>query len=74
MLNSRPSILFLSTGDATRSRMAGAFFRSFAGEKYDVVSAAAKSDALHLLASVAMREAGIDISSEVSASIAETLK
>ena len=26
MLNCRPSILFLSTGDATRSRMAGAFY------------------------------------------------
>jgi protein-tyrosine-phosphatase len=52
MLNKRPSILFLSTGDATRSRIAGAFFRSFAGEKYDVVSTAVKSDALHPLASV----------------------
>jgi arsenate reductase len=74
MLNKRPSILFLSTGDATRSRIARAFFRSFAGEKYDVVSTAVESDALHPLASVAMREAGINVSSEVSATIAETLK
>lgn len=55
-------------------RVVPCVYPGFAGEKYDVVSAAAKSDGLHLLVSVAMREAGIDISSEVSASIAETLK
>jgi protein-tyrosine-phosphatase len=74
MLKAKPSILFLSTGDSTRSRMAGAFFRKLAGERYDVVSTAVNSQASHQLAVVAMREAGIDISSELSTTIAETLK
>jgi protein-tyrosine-phosphatase len=74
MLNGKPSILFLSTGDATRSRMAGAFFRKLGGERYDVVSTAVNAEVSHPLASLAMREAGIDISSELSTTIAETLK
>jgi arsenate reductase (thioredoxin) len=74
MLNGKPSILFLSTGDATRSRMAGAFFRKLGGERYEVVSTAVNAEVSHPLASLAMREAGIDISSELSTTIAETLK
>jgi protein-tyrosine-phosphatase len=74
VLSGKPSVLFLSTGDATRSRMAGAFFRKLGGERYDVVSTAVNAEASHPLAVVAMREAGIDISSELSTTIVETLK
>lgn len=74
MLDQKPKILFLSTGDATRSRMAKAFFRRLEGERYDVVSTAVKAEALHPQASDAMREVGIDISCEASESIAEVLK
>jgi len=74
MLNGKPSILFLSTGDATRSRMAGAFFRKLVGEKFDVICTAVDAAVSHPLASVAMTEAGIDISSALSISIADTLK
>lgn len=74
MLSGKPSILFLSTGDATRSRMAGAFFRKLAGETFDVVCTAVDAAALHPFASVAMTEAGIDISTTFSVTIADTLK
>jgi protein-tyrosine-phosphatase len=74
MLNGKPSILFLSTGDATRSRMAGAFFRKLAGDKFDVVCTAINAAALHPFARVAMTEAGIDMSTTFSVTIAETLK
>jgi hypothetical protein len=46
-LNAKPKILFLSTGDATRSQMAEAFLRTFAGDTFDVASAAVNSNSLH---------------------------
>jgi protein-tyrosine-phosphatase len=74
MLNGKRSILFLSTGDATRSRMAGAFFRKLAGEGFEVVCTAVDATVSHPLASVAMTEAGIDITTAIPVSIADTLK
>lgn len=68
----KPKILFLSTGDATRSQIAGAFLRRMVGEAFDVVSTAVKFDALHPLTNDVMKEVGIDMSGEVSKSIKES--
>lgn len=54
--------------------MAGAFFRKLTGEKFDVMCTAVEAAALHPLAGVAMTEAGIDLSSVLSVTIADTLK
>jgi len=74
MLNRKPKILFLSTGDATRSQMAAAFLRRKAVQSFEVASAAVRSDASHPLTNDVMREAGIDMAGEISQSIAESLK
>jgi protein-tyrosine-phosphatase len=65
MLSGKRSILFLSTGDATRSRMAGAFFCKLAGEEFEVVCTAVDATVSHPLTSVAMTEAGIDITTAI---------
>jgi arsenate reductase len=74
MLNRKPKVLFLSTGDATRSKIAGAFLRRFAGESFDVKSAAVNSNASHPLTNDVMQEVGVDMSGAVSESVAESLK
>jgi len=73
-LNAKPKILFLSTGDATRSQMAEAFLRTFAGDTFDVASAAVNSNSLHPLANDVMKELGIDISGQAAQSVAELFK
>jgi len=74
MSNRKPRLLFLSTGDATRSCIAEAFIRSFAGEGIEVASTAVQADAVHPLAPDVMREEGVDISGGASKTIADSLK
>jgi len=74
VLKAKPKILFLSTGDATRSQMAEAFLRTFAGDTLDVASAAVNSNSLHPLANDVMKELGIDISGQAAQSVAELFK
>jgi arsenate reductase (thioredoxin) len=67
-------VLFLSTGDATRSLIAEGFLRCFTGEQFEVVSAGVDPGASNPLAGEVMKEAGIDISSQKPKSIAQSLK
>jgi arsenate reductase (thioredoxin) len=74
MTTHKPKVLFLSTGDATRSLIAEGFLRSLTGDRFDVVSAGVKPSTLNPLASEVMKEAGIDILGQKPKSIAQSLK
>jgi arsenate reductase len=74
MMNKKPKILFLSTGNSTRSQMAEGYLRTWAGDRLEVVSAGIEPGTLNPLAAEAMREAGIDISNQRSKNVSDSLK
>jgi len=59
----KPRVLFLCTGNSSRTQMAEAFLRDLTGDELEIVSAGAKAGRLDPDAVAAMREVGIDISS-----------
>jgi arsenate reductase len=62
-MNHKPKVLFFSTGNATRSRMAAAFLRRRLGrEVVEEASTAVKSPEASPLAREVMEEVGVDIS------------
>ncbi len=67
-------VLFLSTGNATRSMIAEGFLRSLTGDRFDVASAGVEPGALNPLAGEVMKEAGIDISGQKPKSVAQSVK
>jgi arsenate reductase (thioredoxin) len=69
----KPKTLFLCTGNSARSQMAEGYLRSVAGERFDVMSAGIAPKGLNPLAVAAMREIGIDISSQRSKDVTELL-
>ena len=69
----KPKVLFLCTGNSARSQMAEGFLRHFAGERFEAASAGIEPKSLNPLAVAAMREIGIDISSQRSKDIREFL-
>ncbi|WKZ37672.1 MAG: arsenate reductase ArsC [Anaerolineales bacterium] len=70
----KPKVLFLCTGNSARSQMAEGLLRAMAGEQFDVFSAGTEPKG-SILPEVqeAMREIGIDISSQWSKSVTEYL-
>jgi arsenate reductase (thioredoxin) len=75
-LNHKPKVLFFSTGNATRSRMAAAFLRRKLGNDFvEGASTAVKSPDASPLAQEVMQEIGVDISrceaKDVKASLRE---
>jgi arsenate reductase len=74
MTSQKPSVLFLSTGNATRSLIAEGFLRTLTGDRFDVASAGIEPSALNPLASEVMKEAGIDISIQKPKSLAQSVK
>ncbi len=74
MTRHKPKVLFLSTGNATRSLIAEGFLRSLTGDRFDVVSVGVERSASNPLASKVMKEAGIDISGQKTKSVAQSLK
>jgi arsenate reductase len=64
-------ILFLCTGNSCRSQMAEGFARVLFGDKYEVFSAGVESHGLNPNAVTAMKEIGIDISSQHSKTVDE---
>ena len=74
MARHKPKVLFLSTGNATRSLIAEGFLRNFTGDQFDVASSAAERGALNPLANEVMKEAGIDISAHEPKTIAQSVK
>lgn len=67
----KPKVLFLCTGNSARSQMAEGFLRSVAGERFDAMSAGIAPNGLNPLAVQAMREIGIDVSSQRSKDVTE---
>ena len=62
----RVRVLFLCTGNSTRSQIAEALLRQLAGDSVDVYSAGSHPKSVHPNAIRVMRERGIDISSNRS--------
>jgi len=67
----RPTILFLCTGNSCRSQMAEGFARRLASEEQTIYSAGTEPKEIHPLAIEVMREIGIDISGQRSKGLAE---
>jgi len=64
-------VLILCTGNSARSQMAEGLLRHLGGARYEVFSAGTKPVGVNPLAIEAMRETGIDISTQRSKSVAE---
>lgn len=62
----RPRVLFLCTHNSARSQMAEGFLRSMAGDRFEAASAGTESTRVHPLATKAMAEVGIDLSTHTS--------
>jgi arsenate reductase len=69
---SKPKVLFLCTGNSARSQMAEGLLRAMAGDHFDVFSAGTEPKG-RILPEVqeALREVGIDTSSQWSKSVME---
>ncbi|MER6113594.1 arsenate reductase ArsC [Streptomyces hirsutus] len=65
-MSDKPSVLFVCVHNAGRSQMAAAWLTHLAGDRVEVRSAgSAPADQVNPAAVEAMREAGIDISTEI---------
>ncbi|MFF2890135.1 arsenate reductase (thioredoxin) [Paenibacillus sp. NPDC057967] len=62
MVQNKPLIYFLCTGNSCRSQIADGFLSALGGDKYDVKSAGLEAHGLNPRAISVMKEAGIDIS------------
>lgn len=69
----KPRVLFLCTGNSARSQMAEGYLRSVAGERFDAMSAGIEPKGVNSFAVAAMREIGVDISSQRSKDVCEFL-
>ncbi|HVG28986.1 MAG TPA: arsenate reductase ArsC [Pyrinomonadaceae bacterium] len=67
----RKRVLILCTGNSARSQMAEGLLRHDAGDRFEVFSAGVAPSSVRPEAVEAMREAGIDISSQRSKSVEE---
>ncbi len=66
-------VLFLCTGNSARSQMAEGYLKRAAGERFVALSAGIEPKGLNPLAVEAMREIGIDISSQRSKDVRDFL-
>lgn len=69
MLGRLKRVLFLCAHNSARSQMAEGFLRAFASERFEVQSAGTRGTRVHPLATLVMRELGIDISMHKSKSV-----
>jgi phosphate transport system protein len=65
-LPAKKRLLFVCTGNSARSQMAEALLRDMAGDRYEVYSAGTEPKGLHPLTVEVMKEAGVDVSRQVS--------
>ena len=73
-METKTKVLFLSTGDSTRSRMAQGFLRALAADDLLGWSAGIVPGGIDPLATEVMKEVGIDIHREESIEVAQALK
>lgn len=73
-MQSKPKVLFLSTGDGSRSHMAQGFLRNLGGDEFQVVSTGVDAGGPHALAVEAMMEAGIDVTKQPLATVKDSLR
>ncbi len=73
-MNRRAKILFFSSGNAARCRMAQAFFRRMIGDQMDGASTAEELVEDDPLVVEVMQEVGIDISNQHAKPVAQSLK
>jgi len=69
----KPNILFLCTGNSSRSQMAEGWGRHFHDDKYNLYSAGIETHGLNPYAVKVMAEAGVDISHHRSKHLNEVL-
>ncbi len=69
----KPKVLFLCTGNSARSQIAEGYLRHVADDRYQAMSAGIYPKGLNPLAVEAMREIGIDISSQQSKDVVSLL-
>jgi arsenate reductase len=73
-MNRLPKVLFLSTGNSTRSQMAEGFLRNLAGDRFVAASAGIEPGSLNPVTVEVMKEAGIDISGQHAKDVKSSLK
>ena len=73
-MQNKPKVLFLSSGNSTRSQMAEGFLRTLAGGTFEAASAGIKPTEVNPMTVEVMREVGIDISHQKPKNVAESLK
>ncbi|MBE7680147.1 arsenate reductase (thioredoxin) [Paenibacillus sp. P13VS] len=66
MMNNKPLVYFLCTGNSCRSQIADGFLKALGSDKYEVRSAGLEAHGLNPRAVQTMKEAGIDISNHTS--------
>jgi arsenate reductase len=69
----KQKVLFLCTGNSSRTQMAEGFLHKLAGDQFEVVSAGGSPEELSPAAIEAMREIGIDISQHRTKDVAKYL-
>lgn len=70
---SKPTVLFLCTGNSARSQMAEAWLRKYAGDQFEVLSAGTDPKGINPLTIEVMKEVGISLDGHRSKSLGEYL-
>jgi arsenate reductase len=74
VIEKKPLVLILCTGNSCRSQMAEGFLRKYQGDKFEVASAGVEPrPQMHPMAVQVMAEAGVDISSHSPKSLLKFL-
>jgi arsenate reductase len=73
MMDPKPGVLFVCTGNSCRSQMAEGFLRALGGDRFEAFSAGTDPHPIHPLTVQVMAEAGIDIRGQRPTSLSEHL-
>lgn len=67
----KPKVLFLCTSNSSRTQMAEGFLKSMAGDRFEVFSAGGEAGEVSPAAIRAMKETGVDISSQTPTDVSK---